>query len=248
MPLFFAASKNIKESEKVILIQGKEAKHIHKSLRYKKNDEILISDGKGNKYITKIEYIENNLIKCKIVKSVSAQINPLITKITLAQSLLKSNKMDFIIQKSSELGIHTFIPFISSRTIPIINQDNLEKKQKRWQKIAYEASKQSERAVIPEIYPIIRFDELLKKSANFDLSLIFWENEISNKLKKVINSSHQPDTILCVIGPEGGFSDEEIKIAKEANLISVGLGNHYLRSETAALFVLSVISYVFDTL
>jgi len=248
MPLFFAPPENIRESEKVILIHGKEAKHIIKSLRHKKNDQILISDGKGNKYITRIESIENNLIRCKIIKSVSARINPSITKITLAQSLLKNNKMDFITQKSSELGIHAIIPFISSRTIPIINQDNFDKKQKRWQKIVYEASKQSERSIIPEISPIIRFKELLKKSANFDLSLIFWENEMSNNLKNVITYSHKPDTILCVIGPEGGFSDEEIKIAKEANLTSVSLGNHYLRSETAALFVLSVITYIFDTL
>ena len=156
--------------------------------------------------------------------------------------------MDFIVQKSTELGINAIIPFISSRTIPIINRNNLEKKQRRWQKIAYEASKQSERSIIPEISSIITFNELLNKSANFDLPLLFWENERSINLKDILTSLPKPDTILGLIGPEGGFSEEEIRIAKEAGLTSVSLGNHYLRSETAALFVLSLITYIFDIL
>jgi len=248
MPLFFALPENISESEKVILIYGKDAKHIIKSLRYKKNDEILIANGKGNKYITIIESIESNLIKCKIIKSISTPLNTHPTKVVLAQALVKSNKMDFIVQKSTELGINAIIPFISSRTIPIINRNNLEKKQRRWQKIAYEASKQSERSIIPEISSIITFNELLNKSANFDLPLLFWENERSINLKDILTSLPKPDTILGLIGPEGGFSEEEIRIAKEAGLTAVSLGNHYLRSETAALFVLSVITYIFDIL
>ncbi|MEN3189423.1 MAG: RsmE family RNA methyltransferase [Atribacterota bacterium] len=246
MPLFFTAPENIRKSEKIILIYGNEARHIIKSLRYKKNDQILISDGKGNKYISIIDNYKHQVLQCKIVRSIPDNLNSGISKIVLAQSILKSNKMDFIIQKSTELGITSIIPFISSRTIPMVSSINFDKKLKRWQKIAYESSKQSERTIIPEILPIISFKELLKNTANFNLTLIFWENERSTNLKDVITSSPKPNKILCLIGPEGGFSDEEIKLAKDAGLKSVSLGDHYLRSETAAIFVLSVITYVFN--
>jgi len=246
MPLFFTAPENIRKREKIILIYGNEAKHIIKSLRYKKNDQILISDGRGNKYISLIDSYKQQVLKCKIVKSLSDNHDSGSSKIVLAQSILKSNKMDFVIQKSTELGIASVIPFISSRTIPMVSSINFEKKLKRWQKIAYESSKQSERTVIPEILPIISFEELLKNSVNFNLSLILWENEMSTNLKDIITSSPKPNKILFLIGPEGGFSDEEIKFAKAAGLKSVSLGKHYLRSETAAIFVLSVITYVFN--
>ena len=245
MPLFFVSPENIKEDEKTFLIQGEDSKHIVKSLRYKENDKILITDGKGNKYLAKIDCIENNLITGKIVNAISASIDPIATRITMAQALVKSHKMDFIIQKSTELGIYSIIPFISSRTIPIICENNLWKKHQRWEKIAYEACKQSERSVIPKIFPIINFSELLNKSMNFNLSLIFWENETTNNLKYVLSKS-KPKTILCIIGPEGGFSQEEIRKAQEFGLISTSLGNHYLKSETAALFVLSIVNYLYN--
>ena len=245
MPLFFVSPENIKEDKKTVLIKGEDAKHIVKSLRYKKNDEILITDGKGNKYIAKIDFIENNLITGKIVKSIPASIDPVTTRITLAQALVKNTKMDFIIQKSTEIGIHSIIPFISSRTIPIIRENNLGKKHQRWEKITYEACKQSERSIIPEISPIISFNTLLNQSINFNLSLIFWENETTNNLKYILSSS-KPKTMLCVIGPEGGFSHEEIRNAQESGLISTSLGSHYLKSETAALFVLSIVNYLYN--
>ncbi len=246
MPLFFTAPENIKENEEHILIYGKEARHIIKSLRYKINDQILVSDGQGNKYLSVIEDYKEQILKCKIISSISPANEFKKTKIVLAQSLLKGNKIDLVIQKSTELGISSLIPLVSSRTIPAVGFLEGEKKQKRWQKIAYEASKQSERSTVPKIYPITKFKELLKDSQHFDLSLIFWEKERSVSLKEVMTSTPEPATILSVIGPEGGFSEEEVELAKESGLKSVSLGSHYLRSETAAIFVLSVISYVFN--
>jgi len=246
LPIFFASPENIKEDENKIFIYGKEAKHIVKSLRYKINDQILISDGKGNQYLTSLEEYKDKALKCRIIRSIRKEKKEKKCEIVLAQSILKGEKMDWLTQKSTELGINSIIPFISKRTIPLLTPQDYEKKRKRWQRIAYEASKQSQRSTIPEIQSIITLDDLLSNYLySYDLSLIFWENERLTTLKDIISTSPMPHRILYLIGPEGGFSEEEINLAQKHSLKSISLGNSCLRSETAAIFVLSILKYFY---
>ncbi|MCK5767476.1 MAG: 16S rRNA (uracil(1498)-N(3))-methyltransferase [Candidatus Atribacteria bacterium] len=243
MPLFFTSPENIDEKKKTIMISGKEAKHITKSLRYKENEEILISDGIEKKYIAKIEIIDKDIIKCKIIHYYDTPLKTSPLRIILAQALLKNNKMDFVMQKATELGISKIIPFISSRTIPLIQQKSTDKKRERWQKIAFEASKQSERIHVPDIHPIIQFQELIRQTVTYDLPLIFWEDENTKPLKKVLKKNTKSSKIIYLIGPEWGFSKEEIESTKKANIVSTSLGKHVVRSETVAIFAMSIFNY-----
>jgi len=245
MPLFFVSPENIDEKKKIVTISGSEAKHITKSLRHKEKDEILITDGIKNRYLVKIENIEKENICCKIIHTFNHLSKPLPIKISLAQALLKKNKMDFVIQKATELGIHDIIPFTSSRTIPLIGKKSAEKKQERWQKIALEASKQSERMHVPEVQPIISFKELLKKTSNYDWSMIFWEEENVHNIKEVLQKRLKPSNMIYFIGPEGGFSEKEMQLARKANVFPVSLGEYVVRSETAAIFAMSVFNYYY---
>ena len=117
------------------------------------------------------------------------------------------------------------------------------KKRERWQKIAFEASKQSERIHVPEIHPIIQFQELIKQTVIYDLPLIFWEDENVNTLKRVIKENSKYSKIIYLIGPEVGFSIEEVEAAKKANITSASLGKHVVRSETTAIFAISIFNY-----
>lgn len=247
MPIFFTSSENVKEDENKIFIYGKEAKHIVKSLRYKINDQILVSDGKNNKYLTSIEEYKDKTLKCRIIRTIREDKEENKCEIVLAQAILKGDKMDWLMQKSTELGINYILPFISTRTIPLLTPSDYEKRKRRWQRIAYEASKQSQRNTIPEVQSIVGFNDLLTNHLfSYDLSLILWENEKIITLKDIINSSPVPHKILYLIGPEGGFSEEEINLAKKYGLKAISLGNNYLRSETAAIFVLSILKYFYN--
>ena len=147
--------------------------------------------------------------------------------------------MDFIVQKCTELGVSEIIPVVSERSVA------KGEKSGRWQKIAKEAAEQSGRALIPKISALTDFKSLLKKKNEFDLALIPWELEKTNKLKAILQNS-SPKNIIILIGPEGGFSSQEIEQAKAAGFIPVSLGKRILRAETAGLAILSMIMYELD--
>jgi len=247
MSLFFVLPENVDEVKSIITISGEEARHIAKSLRHKENDEIFIADGIRNKYHVRIKKITNNSIICEIIDKNKGPLKHSSLKITLAQAILKKNKMDFVIQKATELGIHDIIPFTSSRTIPIIGKNNIEKKRERWQKIAYEASKQSERMHIPKIHTIISLNDLLKQSNHYDLSIVFWEKENSLNLKELLQRETNHNKIVYFIGPEGGFSKDEIDKAEKENALPVSMGKTIIKSETASIFAISVFNYHYFT-
>ena len=149
--------------------------------------------------------------------------------------------MDFVVEKCTELGVSQIVPMLTERTVA------KEAKLDRWRKLAKEAAEQSGRTVIPAIASLTPFEEILKMKSQFDLALIPWELEKENTLKIVLKTGGQAnrktDRLLVLIGPEGGFSQKEISLAKEAGLISVSLGERILRAETAGMAVLSAIMY-----
>lgn len=166
--------------------------------------------------------------------------NELGVSVCLAQSLLKEQKMDFILQKATELGASSFIPLIVDRSI--INVKGKEdKKVERWRKIVKEASEQAKRNIIPEIDSIMTVDELCK--ANYDVKLLCTVNEKSKNLKKILSNTQSGVTMLVVVGPEGGFTGKEEEKMIDSGFIPVSLGNTVLRAETVALFLMSAIHY-----
>jgi 16S rRNA (uracil1498-N3)-methyltransferase len=225
----------------VLKVEGEEVKHIRKVLRLKAGDEILVFDGLGKEFEGTIaeEGLSSVVIRIKNVYS-SKRDSPL--EVTLAQSLLKGEKMDYLIQKATELGVEEIIPFLSSRSIPLLEKSKRIRRHQRWERIAIEASKQCGRGVIPEIESLQDYSGMLQKASPNALRLILWERE-GAKLKEILERSKERKRIFCVIGPEGGFSGGEVDEAKGVGFIPVTLGRRILRAETASLCFLSILQY-----
>jgi 16S rRNA (uracil1498-N3)-methyltransferase len=225
----------------MLKVEGEEVKHIRKVLRLTEGDEITVFDGLGKEFEGTI--VEERLSSVVIrVKSVSSSKRDSPVEVTLAQSLLKGEKMDYLIQKATELGVKEIIPFLSSRSVPLLEKSKRLKRHHRWERIAIEASKQCGRGVVPRIEFLQDYSEMLPKASPNALRLILWERE-GIRLKEILERSKEKKKIFFVIGPEGGLSQGEVDEAKEAGFIAVTLGRRILRAETASLCFLSILQY-----
>lgn len=230
--------------EQLPVISGSDVHYLKNVLRLKPGDQLELFDGSGNIFEAQINRIEKNRIICKILSSHHKETEPKI-KVALAQSLPKASKMDFIVQKCTELGADKIIPMLSERSIP------KSAKPDRWRKLAKEAAEQCTRATIPEIANLQTFEEVLKSAKQYNLALIPWELEKDLSLKQSLHSLLLPllpplPHILILVGPEGGFSQKEIELAKQTGFIPVSLGPRILRTETAGLAILSMINYEYE--
>jgi 16S rRNA (uracil1498-N3)-methyltransferase len=225
----------------LLKVEGEEVKHIRKVLRLKEGDEITVFDGLGKEFEGTI--VEERLSSVVIrVNSVSSSKRDSPLEVTLAQSLLKGEKMDYLIRKATELGVKEIIPFLSSRSVPLLEKLKRPKRHHRWERIAIEASKQCGRGVVPRIEFLQDYSEMLPKASPNALRLILWERE-GIRLKEILERSKEKKKIFFVIGPEGGLSQGEVDEAKGAGFIAVTLGRRILRAETASLCLLSILQY-----
>jgi 16S rRNA (uracil1498-N3)-methyltransferase len=239
MPRFYVPAPPIEND--LLKIEGNEARHIRRVLRLKAGDEIIIFDGLGKEYEGKIVEEGSSFVVMKVLNIfLSKRESPL--EITLAQSLLKGEKMDYLIQKATELGVKKIIPFLSSRSIPLLDKSGRLKRHHRWERIAIEASKQCGRGVVPKIEPLQHYSEMLQTTPSNSLRLIFWERG-GAKIKEILERSVEKKKIWFIIGPEGGFSQEEIEEAKRTGFIPITFGKRILRAETASLCFLSILQY-----
>ncbi len=243
MNRFFVDTKNILEEQNYIFIDNVEDnKHISKVLRLTEGDCIEVCDGHNNEYITKIQTISKSKVDLSILEKKLSETEPNI-KVTLFQSIPKSDKMEMIIQKVTELGIFNVFPVISKRTIIKLNGKNEQKKIERWRRIAIEAAKQCKRGIIPDINTPITFEQMLESVYQYDLVIIPYEKEKGQGFKNLLKSNGCLKKIAIVIGPEGGFDDQEILTARKAGAVPVTLGPRILRTETAGFVALSILMY-----
>jgi 16S rRNA (uracil1498-N3)-methyltransferase len=248
MRRFFVKSKNIREDK--VLINSDEAKHIVQVLRLKAKDKIKIFNENGNEYVAEIVRADKKEVIGKILEKCRLATEPPI-ELTLVQGLPKSNKMDFVVQKVAELGGKKIIPVITRRTIVRLDKNKAAARQRRWQKIAREAAKQSGRSIIPSIEPVTTFIQSLENIDQEGLYLIPWEESSSGGLKAILcrfaedspKTGKTPKRITVFIGPEGGFTPDEVRKAREKGAISLSLGPRLLRTETAGLVTLAMILY-----
>jgi 16S rRNA (uracil1498-N3)-methyltransferase len=239
MPRFYIPSPHIENG--LLKIEGDEVRHIRKVLRLKTGDEIFVFDGLGREFEGMIIEERRTSVMVKIQRSLSPRRDsPL--EVTLAQSLLKGEKMDYLIQKATELGIKEIIPFFSSRSVPLLEKSRSLRRHHRWEKIAVEASKQCGRGVVPKIESLQTYSDMLRSASTDHLRLILWERD-GIKLKEMLKGSKERKKIFFVIGPEGGFSQDEIEKAEKAGFVAVTLGKRILRAETASLCFLSILQY-----
>jgi 16S rRNA (uracil1498-N3)-methyltransferase len=247
MPKFFISDENIINENK-INVTGTDVKHIKNVLRLKKGDKITLCDGKNLEYDVIIEEFYDDYIVTVIKEKYKSKAESGID-IVLFQSIPKSDKMETIIQKSVELGINKIVPIITSRTIVHLKTEkDILKKVKRWQKIAIEAAKQSGRGVIPKIEKPLHYKEAILIIKNFNFKFILYEKERNMFLKEYfkdvnLKNIDEGNKIAFIVGPEGGFDEDEIKFAVENGIESVSLGYRILRTETVALMIVSIIIY-----
>lgn len=221
---------------KTIVLTGEEAQHIKVS-RLFEEDFLIITNGDGFDYKGIIKKIEKKNVIVHI-KNKKENLNENNIQTVLYQAMLKSDKMDFVIQKSVELGVGEIVPMITKRTI--VKEKNMSHKLLRWQKIILEACKQCERAVLPTITEVMTIAEAIEDSKRLSLPLLLDEDE-DNRL---FNVSASVGSLGIFVGPEGGFSDEERQYFKENNIQSYTLGKRILRAETAGMAALSMVNYI----
>ena len=235
MQRYFVSNKEI---DTYILNQD-DSHHIINVMRMNINDEIeVVYDSKL--YICSIISMDN-LVKCKQIRVIETSFNN-IPKVIIAQSLVKEQKMDYILQKSCELGVTELIPLITTRSIIKVDKND-NKKVSRWQKILKEASEQSKRIDIPNVSNIMDLKDLVNVNAKY--KFVCSVKEKSKTIKSILSNVNNSDTILFVIGPEGGLDNYEEEFLINNGFISITFGNNVLRTETASSFILSVINYEF---
>lgn len=230
MPRFFC--ENFEKDRKIV---GSDAVHISKSLRMKIGEKITVCDTKGIDYYCEISQITAEEIYLNILSEKENDTEPDIS-VTLFQCMPKGDKLDYIVQKSVELGVSEIVPVISSRCISRPDAKSAAKKTARLNKISDEAAKQSGRGILPTVSAPINFDECLNKFALFDKVIIFYELG-----GKPLNTLIDPTVkkIAIFIGPEGGISAEEFDKATNCGACAATLGKRILRTETAPIAALS---------
>lgn len=221
------------------IINGPDATHISKSLRMRIGDTITVCDNSFTDHLCIIKKIDKTGVLLKVLKSFPCLNEPNVD-VTLYQALTKYDKMDLIIQKSVELGVNRITPVLTKRCVSRPDKKSLSNKSLRWQKISEEAAKQSGRAQIPKISPMLSLEDAAKKAYKSQCSMVFYELH-GKKIGDIIENMSK--TISLFIGPEGGFSSDEISMLSSYNVISATLGRRILRTETAPIAALSVIMY-----
>ena len=243
MPKFFIRKEDIKDN--MVRICGQDATHIAKVLRTQVGDTLTLCDGEGCDFLSAAVSVSKDCVLLKITDSIPCLAEPQIS-VTLFQGLPKQGKMDYIIEKCTELGISRIVPVSAKRSVVKIDDKKSEaKKLERWRKIASESVKQCARGTIPEITDVMTVPQAIEFSKSFDLTVAAYECEDMTSLKSVL-SQNSPKTVGIFIGPEGGLDDSEIALFNLAHIKTVTLGKRILRTETAGHTVLSAIMYEYN--
>lgn len=248
MQRYFVSVEQFKDN--TVEITGDDARHITKVMRGKVGDKIIVSDGLSREAIVELELLEQGLVTANVVEHLE-MLQEAQVKVTIAQSLPKGDKMETVIQKCTEIGAVSFVPFLSARTIVQYDSKKEEKRLDRWRKICKEAAEQSHRNIVPTVEPPLSWSQLIKSFTQYDAVYFCYEKEHGLQLRDVVKPFVQSveagskPKVLLLVGPEGGFSEEECRKAEEAGAISVGLGRRILRCETAGMVALSCILYDF---
>ncbi len=242
---FFADPANIGERD--IFIEGKDYNHIRNVLRMKAGDTVSVSDGESDKeYRCHIEGFSEEKVHLKLDFIKEAELE-LPVKVTLFQGLPKSGKMDYIIEKCTELGVVKVVPVRTERSLTVLTGEKAEKKTLHWQGKAEAAAKQSRRTLIPGISMPLSFKEAVEECGGYDYKIIPYElSKDFNKTRELLSGIPSGSKVAVFIGPEGGFSEDEIDLAVSQGFTPVTLGKRILRTETAALVVLSWLIYLFE--
>jgi 16S rRNA (uracil1498-N3)-methyltransferase len=244
---FFVSKRRIHKEVDLLLadLDQDVSHHIRTVLRIGTGAKIILFDGTGREYLSEIVASTPNRVKVKILEQSFPDTESAL-KITLGQAILKEQAFDHVLTAATELGVFKIVPMLSKRVVVKISAGEIEKKMYRWRKILEEASAQSGRVVQPEISYPTGLDAMLKENHE-GLKIILWEKAKGGELKS-LPQSQAPENVTVLIGPEGGFEDEEAQTAIGAGFLPVGLGPRILRAETAPIAGISILQHLFGDL
>jgi len=232
-------------TRRLAFIEGDEAHHIKNVLRLKPGDHIKLLDGTGVEYTAEVKNIEADKVEVAFRNTLRPETGPKV-RTTVAQAFLKDKKMDDLVRSLSELGIDGWIPFFSQRSIARPDKKRLASRIQRWKRIAASALKQCRRKSMLEISDTLSYEEVLKLGQSFDLKIVFWEHETMPLNRNIWTATGAvPGSVMVILGPEGGFTDQEIETARQAGFVTAGLGPRILRAETATLAASTLVQYIF---
>jgi 16S rRNA (uracil1498-N3)-methyltransferase len=253
---FYAPPAAFAPDEKSVTLGTEETRHARDVLRLHSGDEIYVFDGAGREFLCVVQSIARDSVELSVIAEVEPARPESPLNLTLAIVLLKGEKFDLVIQKATELGVKRIVPLDSERAdMRLRDSADAHNRITRWRRIAREAAKQSGRALVPEVAAPLTFNFLLmmaavgeKKSQPNVTRLMFSERD-GRSLSEATNSvAGQPAEIVALVGPEGGWTDEEIEVALEGGWEIVTLGGRTLRAETAAIVAVTLIQYRFGDL
>ncbi len=246
LPKFLIDKGNISGNRGKIC--GGDAAHIVRVLRLGAGDAVTVCDGEGTDYEAEIVKADSDCVQIQIRRSYFCETEPKIA-VTLFQGLPKAAKMEYIIQKCTELGIAEIVPVTTRRTVVKIEDAKAEKKKlDRWNKIAFEAVKQCGRGKVPKVLPVADICDICREISHFDLIILANEAEREQSLRGVLRSFSDVSKVGIIIGPEGGFDPDEVTQMQSCGAVSVTLGKRILRTETAGHTVLTAVLYEFGEL
>ena len=223
-----------------LVLTGENAQHA-KVLRLTNREEVLVCDGQGRECLCTVSDVSPGQISLVVKKRQESESEAAV-KVSVYVAFPKADKLEHVIQKATELGAYEIVAFPSSRCISKPDDKSLKKKLERWQKIASSAAEQSGRGRIPQVLTLGSYQEALKRAAQADKAILFYENERATTLRMALEASSY-HTVSLLTGPEGGLEEKEVKLAMEAGLQVCTLGKRILRCETAPLCALSAVMY-----
>lgn len=222
-----------------IVLTGENAAHA-RVLRLKNGEHVTVCDGSGEECSCTVSDVSNDQI-CLVVDKRSASSSEAVVKASVYVAFSKGDKLEHVIQKATELGAYEIVVFPSARCISKPDEKSIKKKLERWQKIASSAAEQSGRGYIPNVIVVDSYTCALRRAAESDLSILFYENEQATTLRMALQKEYK--TISFLTGPEGGFEPSEVQQAVDYGLSVCTLGKRILRCETAPLCALSAVMY-----
>ena len=241
MHRFFLPASHIHDSQAVI--DGTEFHHLRHVLRLQVGDGILLCDDRGTEYQGTIATLSPTSAEVNIT-----HITPATPRfsLTLAQGLLKGQKMDLVIEKTTELGVSRIVPLVSKFTVAQLREGHHQDRLLRWHRVAQSAAKQSG-SPVPQLAPPQSFAEFFHSVPDHIPTLLFYEKEQRETLKHFAETHSTLSALIIIIGAEGGFAEEEVAQARQAGCHILSLGSQVLRAETASLVAVSLCQFLWGT-
>ena len=240
MHRFFVSPEQIRH--RFVQFDDDQAYQMRRVLRLRPGDRVVALDGLGRQYDVTLEEVSNTRAAGRVAMPTEANGEPT-ARLTLYQSLLRREKFEWVLQKGTEIGVSAFVPVITRRSLVRDAEDIGPEKLGRWRRIIREAAEQSGRGLLPSLSPPIDFAAAARDARKAGVALLAWEGETSRIVREALAGGTPTSEIALFVGPEGGYDEEEVRLAESWGAVSVSLGRRILRTETAAIVGAVLILY-----